>query len=79
MGQIESECLSKFIIFGRRHLDYLVASCVDYFNPVRSHSTQANLPPVGEVPDEARVLGVSDVEVQTHVGGLIKSFVRKAA
>ena len=79
VGQIKSECLSKFIIFGRQHLDYLVGSYVEYFNHVRSHSTQEHLPPVCEPPVEVAVLGIEDVEVNSHVGGLIKSFSRKAA
>ena len=77
--QIKSECLSKFIVFGRQHLDHLVGAYVEYFNHLRSHSTQGNLPPVAEAPEEVPVLGIEDVEVSTHLGGLIKSFHRKAA
>lgn len=77
--QIKSECLSKFIIFGRQHLDYLVGAYAEYFNHLRSHSTQGNLPPVAEAPEEVAVLGIEDVEVSTHLGGLITSFHRKAA
>ena len=77
--QIKEECLSKFIIFGQRHLNYLLGAYVDYFNHLRSHSTQENLPPVGEAPGEVDELGVEDVEVKAHLGGLVKSFHRLAA
>ncbi|MCG6154646.1 transposase [Rubinisphaera margarita] len=29
---IKLECLNKFIVFGRRHLDYLTDSFVEYYN-----------------------------------------------
>lgn len=34
---LKYECLYKFIIFGKRHLDYLVTSFVSYYNVRRSH------------------------------------------
>ena len=52
VGQIKSECLSKFILFGRRHLDHIVAEYVDYFNKQRAHSSRGNLPPLAEPPEE---------------------------
>ncbi|WP_437222042.1 integrase core domain-containing protein [Planctomicrobium sp. SH661] len=37
IGTIKSECLSKFIIFGKQHLGHLVAEFSDYYNRNRSH------------------------------------------
>ena len=34
---IKLECLRKFIVFGKRHLDYLVSEFVEYYNHQRSH------------------------------------------
>lgn len=79
IGTIKLECLSRFIVFGKKHLDHLVASFTDYYNHHRSHSSRNHLPPVGEAPSEVASLAVNEVVVRSHVGGLIKSFERKAA
>jgi putative transposase len=79
VGQIKSECLSKFILFGKRHLDYIVAEYVDYFNRQRAHSSCGNLPPLAELTDEVATLRMDQIEVKSYVGGLVRSFERKAA
>lgn len=79
IGTIKLECLSRFIVFGKKHLDHLVASFTDYYNHHRSHSSRIHLPPVGDAPQEVASLAVNDVVIRSHVGGLVKSFKRKAA
>ena len=79
IGQIKMECLSKFILFGAQHLDFLVAEYVDYFNTKRSHSSCYNLPPLAEPPNEASSVAADQLEVKSYVGGTVKSFERKAA
>ena len=37
------------------------------------------LPPVRAVPEEMETLKLDQIEVTSHVGGLVKSFHRKAA
>ncbi len=37
-----------------------------------------HLPPIREVPDEVALLKLNEVIVKSHVGGLVKSFERKA-
>ena len=76
---LKLECLAKFIIFGHRHLDHLLAEFLEYYNKTRSHMQRGSLPPVGQPPDETDTLKLNHVEVQSHVGGLVKSFHRKAA
>jgi len=76
---IKLECLSKFIIFGKRHLDYLVSEFTDYYNTRRSHMERDHLPPVRQEPDEVDTLKLDEIEVKSYVGGLVKSFERKAA
>ncbi len=73
------ECLFKFILFGQRHLDHIVAEWVAYYNQVRSHIERKNLPPVHDTPEEVATLKPEEVEIRSHVGGLVKSFHRKAA
>ncbi len=77
---IKSECLAKFILFGKRHLDHVLGEFTDYYNTVRSSMVRDHLPPVrdGE-PEEIETINLSQVRVNSHVGGLVKSFARKAA
>lgn len=79
IGTIRWECLDKFIIFGKRHLDHLVAEFVDYYNSARSHTERDHLPPVSESPEEVDALTVQQIEVKSYVGGLVQSFERKVA
>lgn len=76
---IKYECLRKFIVFGKRHLDYLVGEFVAYYNTARSHMQRDNLPPIAEPPDELERIQLDQIEVKSYVGGLVKSFERKAA
>jgi hypothetical protein len=38
-----------------------------------------NLPPVREEPEEVATLKLDEIKVKSYVGGLVKSFERKAA
>jgi putative transposase len=76
---LRSECLDKFIIFGKRHLDYLVSSFTEYYNLQRAHSSRDSLPPIRERPEDVAYLKMEQVDVKSYVGGLVKSFERKAA
>ena len=77
---IKLECLAKFIVFGKKHLDYLVSDFTSYYNTKRSHMERGYLPPIrdGE-PEEVATLTMDQIEVKKYVGGLVKSFERKAA
>ena len=79
IGTIRWECLDKFIVFGKRHLDYLVSEFVAYYNNHRSHMERDWLPPIREEPDEVDTLKLDQIEVKSYVGGLVKGFERKAA
>jgi len=79
IGTIKWECLDKFIIFGKRHLDYITGEFVDYYNHHRSHMERDWLPPIRDVPDEVKTLTMEQIEVKSYVGGLVKSFERRAA
>ena len=68
-----------FIIFGKKHLDYLLSEFTNYYNEHRSHMEGTNLPPLGQIPDECDTVKLSDIEVKRYVGGLVASFERKAA
>jgi hypothetical protein len=38
-----------------------------------------NLPPIRDVPDEVKTLTMDQIELKSYVGGLVRSFERKAA
>ncbi len=76
---IKLECLNKFIVFGKRHLNHLVSEFVDYYNHHRSHMERDHLPPVRETPVECETTKLEDVRVKSFVGGLVKAFERKVA
>ena len=71
---IKLECLAKFIIFGQRHLDHLLAEFTAYYNSTRSSMVRDHLPPIREIPDEVETLKLDQVRVRRHVGGLVSSF-----
>ena len=70
--------LGQFIVFGKQHLDYLIAEFVAYYNERRSHMEREHLPPLGQVPEKVASLKLEHVEVKSYVGGLVKSFERRA-
>ena len=76
---IKLECLQKFIVFGKRHLDHLIMEFVTYYNTRRSHMERDHLPPIRDLPEEVETLTLDQIEVKSYVGGLVKSFERKAA
>lgn len=76
---IKYECLFNFILFGPRHLDHIVSECVAYYNQTQSHMERGHLPPVGKIPEDMTKLVRKQIEIISHVGGLMKSFERKAA
>jgi transposase InsO family protein len=76
---LRSECLDKFIFFGKQHLDYIVSSFTDYYSLRRAHSSCDSLPPIRELPEEVVSLKMSQIKVRSYVGGLVKSYERKAA
>ena len=76
---IKYECLFKFILFGHRHLDHIVSQWVDYYNKTRSHMEREHLPPIRDVPEVVPKLDRDQIIVRPYVGGLVKSFERRAA
>lgn len=76
---IKLECLRKFLIFGQRHLDHILGEFTEYYNRVRSHTERDHLPPNHLPPDEVESLESDQIVVKTYVGGLVKSFERRAA
>jgi len=71
IGSIRRECLDHLIVFGERHLRYLLNSYQQYYNEVRTHlSLQKDAPLSREVRRFGRVLSVP------LLGGLHHQYVR---
>ena len=45
----------------------------------RASAVQHGDPPLREEPEEVKTLALDQIEVKSYVGGLVKSFERKAA
>src|SRR5258706_15799362 len=44
---IERECLDKFIVFGREHLDHVCREYVEHYHVERPHQAMGNRPLIG--------------------------------
>jgi putative transposase len=74
------ECLDWFIVFGERHLLYILSTWLDYYHQYRPHQGLGNVV-LGEwhqshIPDP---LASDDVACREWLGGLLKHYERKAA
>ena len=65
IGTICWECLDKFIVFGKQHLDYLVSEFTTYYNTRRAHMERDYLPPIRDVPDEIETLKLDQIKVKS--------------
>jgi putative transposase len=86
---IQQECLDRFIVFGEKHLDHLCAEYLAHYQEERPHQSLDNEPLVkpkkrgrpktkrGKIEDE--IVPLSEVRCKQRLGGLLKSYSRKAA
>jgi len=78
---IKVECLDQFVVFGERHLEFLIREFEDYYNTVRPHQGIENRT-IGVIPFPQPDIGppkLSVVECDSHLGGLLRHYDRKAA
>ena len=72
VGTIKRECLNHFIVFGERHLRYLISEYVAHYNTTRPHSS------VGNRPLESRLTKDSgEIKCQSKLGGIIRDYYRR--
>jgi putative transposase len=86
---IEQECLDRFVIFGEQHMDHVCAEYAAHYHEERPHQSLENEPITapkkrgrpktkrGKVEDE--IVPLADVRCKQRLGGLLKSYHRKAA
>ncbi|MBN2738223.1 MAG: transposase [Spirochaetales bacterium] len=74
IGSVRRECLNYFIIFNRKHLDYLLREYIDYYNSCRPHQGIEQKIPDGYKPQiKGRVVS------SPVLSGLWNHYYREAA
>jgi putative transposase len=79
--RVKRECLDWFIVFGERHLRYILNCWLDYYNHFRPHQGLGNVPigaPQVPIVDVER-FNMEDIICHESLGGLLKHYERKAA
>lgn len=86
---IEQECLDRFVIFGEQHMDHVCAEYAAHYHGERPHQSLENEPITapkkrgrpttkrGKAEDE--IVPLADVRCKQRLGGLLKSYSRRAA
>lgn len=79
---IQKECLDRFVIFGESHMDHVCKEYLEYYHTERPHQgqgienelliTKRMATPVDAIP-------LDEVRCSERLGGLLKSYSRKAA
>lgn len=72
MRSIKSECLDRMLIFGERHLEYVIAQSMEHYHTERPHQGIDN--EIIEPPAP----GEGEIVCQERLGGLLKSYRRAA-
>jgi len=78
---IKQECLDQFVVFGERHLEYLVREFENYYNTVRPHQGLGNRTIHGPsiAPLAPGLLNAAEIECESRLGGGLRHYYRKAA
>jgi putative transposase len=76
---LQVECLDHFLVFGEKHLDYLVREYVEHYHQERPHQGLGNRTIAERAPPNAPTVNLAGVERRTRLGGLLSHYVRRAA
>jgi putative transposase len=71
---IQVECLDHFLVFGKKHFDYLVREYVEHYHTKRPHQVLGN-----ELIDGQTRSSAGEIRSRTRLGGLIRHYYRNAA
>jgi putative transposase len=76
VGTIRRECLDRMLIFGRRHLKFVVHEYVEHYNGHRPHRSLGQLPPQqnGASPAALEKVDPSRLRRSDRIGGLIHEY-----
>jgi putative transposase len=73
---IKQECLNHFIVFGEKHLRYLVSEYVAHYNRERPHQGKDNRPLSQAAEPTVVPLPVGEVVCEERLGGLLRHYRR---
>jgi putative transposase len=86
---IQQECLDRFVVFGEKHIDRICKEFLEHYHTERPHQGEGidnqllNRPKVRgrprSRPFEDSTLLISEIRSSQRLGGLLKSYSRKAA
>jgi putative transposase len=77
---LQVECLDRFVVVPERHLNVINREFQWWFNHERPHSARDFLPPACESPPEpCETIRLNDVVCETRLGGVLKTYSRRAA
>ncbi|MEO1615006.1 MAG: integrase core domain-containing protein [Planctomycetota bacterium] len=83
---IKQECLDHFIVFGEKHMSVLCSEFREHYHQERPHQGLENERPShmtakkpGKLHDPADPIRCTDIRCNERLGGLLKSYSRKAA
>ena len=81
---LRRELLDHFVIFGTQHLDHLGKVFLEFYHRHRPHQGLDNVPPVRDKasrkkPDNTDTISLADIRCEKQLGGLLKSYSRRAA
>jgi putative transposase len=75
---IQVECLDHFLVFGKKHFDYLDHEYVEHYHNERPHQGLNNQVVRGEPPPE-QFCPPNAIVCRTRLAGLLKHYYRAAA
>ena len=73
-AHLTRECLNDFLVFGKRHLDYLIRECLAHYHHERPYQSLGNRT-IRPLPVSAE----GEIQCETRLGGLLNHYHRKAA
>jgi putative transposase len=76
---LRMKCLDKFAIVAQRHLNHITREFQVHYNREQPHEACGHLPPGTDPPSTLPlILKPADVVCTTRLGGLLKSYGRRA-
>jgi putative transposase len=77
---IQQECLDRFVVFGEKHMHHICSEYLEHYLRERPHQGIANeLVVKRKKRKQTDVISLDDVRCSERLGGLLKSYSRKAA
>jgi putative transposase len=77
---IKTECLDHFVVFGDKHLRYLIDLYLAHYHLERPHQGLGNRPlSAADDPPATLPFRLSEVVCSERLGGLLKHYYRQAA